>query len=214
MIKTIIFDFDGVIVDTEINKFKDLKKILNNNEFALDESDFKDMIGKKTKAFLSLKFPNMKLEQKEKIAELRRENQLSNDYFNLIPGIKELLNFIKSKEIRMVITTGSKRDFVKKILTDNQIESFFDMLITGEDFEKSKPSPECYETTLNKLNLNSSEVIVIEDSVAGITSAKDANCTVFGIMTYLGKEDLLEADQVFKNHLDILDYLENNNKLQ
>jgi beta-phosphoglucomutase-like phosphatase (HAD superfamily) len=59
MINAIIFDFDGVIVDTERRKFKELQELINSTNFTLNECDFKDMIGKKTSAFLSEKFPEM-----------------------------------------------------------------------------------------------------------------------------------------------------------
>lgn len=207
MIKAIIFDFDGVIVDTEVKKFKELQNILKHTDFILKTKDLKNMIGKKTGTFLSMRFPKMNKIEIKKITELRRKQQLFNLNKDLIPGIKELLKFIKSKKIKIVITTGSTRAVVEKTIEVNGIKTFFDLIIAGEDFKQSKPSPECYEKTLKKLNLTPPEVIIIEDSAAGIKASKSANCKVWGIMTYLNKAELHEADNIFTDHFEILKYL-------
>ena len=211
MIKAIIFDFDGVIIDTETKKFKELQKILNHSEFILKKTDFKSMIGKKTGAFLSMKFPRMSKPEIKRITELRRKRQLSDVNNNLIPGIKEFLVFIKSKKIKIALTTGSTRELVEKTIEANGIKSFFDLIIAGEDFKESKPSQECYTKTLKKLNLPPSEVLIIEDSVAGIKASKSAKCKVFGIMTYFNNAELHEADNIFKDHFEIVEYFKENN---
>lgn len=211
MIKAIIFDFDGVIVDTEIKKFKELQHLLKNTKFILKKKDFKDMIGKKTGVFLSTKFPEMNISEIKKITELRRKRELSSINKNLIPNIKKLLEFIKTKKIKIVITTGSNKKLVKKTIKANKIKRFFDLIISGEDFKQSKPSPECYKKTLEKLKLKSSEVIAIEDSVAGIKSSKSANCKVFGITTYLNKKELHEANKIFAEHAEVLRYFKKKN---
>lgn len=210
MIKTIILDFDGVIIDTETKKFETLRHILKNTCFVLKENDFKDMIGKKTGEFLASKFQRMSEHEIKRITELRREKQLANAAEGLIPGIKDLLAFIKSKKARMALTTGSTREIVNKIIEANGIKDYFDVIISGEDFKKSKPSPECYEKTLEKLKVSRSEAIIIEDSIAGIKAAKAAKCKVFGIMTYFDKTELHEADRIFKDHFEILNYFKEN----
>jgi HAD superfamily hydrolase (TIGR01509 family) len=206
MIKAIIFDFDGVIVDSEKKKFNDLQQILHNMNFNLKKTDFIEMMGKKTGAFLSLKFPEMNQAEIKKITELRRERLFLNPNIKLIPGVKDLLEFIKLNKIKTTITTGSTKNLVKKVIEIKGIKNYFDIIIAGEDFKETKPSPECYNLTLKKLNLNPSEVIIIEDSIAGVKASKSANCRVFGLMTYLNKVELRDADKVFANHFEILDY--------
>jgi beta-phosphoglucomutase-like phosphatase (HAD superfamily) len=204
MIKAIIFDFDGVVVDTETAKFKELQNILKHRGLVLKKKDFKDMIGKKTGAFLSMKFPQMHESEINRIVDVRRRRLLSNFNGELIPGIKRLLGFIKSRKVRITLTTGSTKKIVEKILQAKGIKGFFDLIVTGEDFKQSKPSPECYEKTLERLKLSPSEVIVIEDAIAGIKAAKSAKCTVWGITTYLNKRELREADKKFTSHIKIL----------
>lgn len=207
MIKAVIFDFDGVIVDTEIIKFKELQNILKNTKFVLKKKDFIDMVGKKTGSFLSTKFPKMAKSEIKRVVELRRRKELSVINKNLIIGTKKLLRFIQSKKIKIAITTGSNKKLVKKTIEANKIKGFFDLIISGENFKQSKPSPECYKKTLKKLNLSPSEVIIIEDSTAGVLAAKSAKCKVFGITTYLNKTELRATNNIFRNHLEILNYM-------
>ena len=211
MIKGIIFDFDGVIVDTESKKFRDLNKLLVEDKKNLKEKDFSDMVGKKTVLFLSEKFPSMSKKRIEDINMRRKKIQtVGLDQLKLINGIKDLLVFLKSKNYILAITTGTERKAVEKILKITSLSKYFDYIVSGEDFKSSKPNLECYDITLKKMKLSSSEVIVIEDSIAGIKSAKSLGCMVFGIMTYLEKEKLSKADKIFKDHTRILGYLKEN----
>lgn len=212
MIKSFIFDFDGVIVDSEKKKFNDLKILLKKRGYTLDPSSLSDMIGKKTGLFLKEQFKNISGEEIEKISEARRSLQL-NDDLKLIPGVTALLEFMRSKKLKIAITSGTKNEIIKKILKKNNLFYFFDIIVGGEDFYESKPSPEGFLVTLKKLNLSPKEVVVIEDSVSGITSAKKAGCTVFGVKTYFKESDLKEADKVFESHYEILEYIKNNSIL-
>ncbi|MCX6707811.1 MAG: HAD family phosphatase [Candidatus Woesearchaeota archaeon] len=206
MTKGFIFDFDGVIVDTESKKFKDFKKILKRYDY--DLNDFSGFIGKKTSAIIAERFPNMPDSVKKDVIEQRRKLQYSNmsDY-KLITGMKRLIEYLKSKKYVLAITTGSERMFVNKILKIHSILGYFDAIICGDDFIPSKPNPEGYKITLRALKLLPKEVIVIEDSIAGIKAAKKIGCKVFAVKTYLKTDDLAKADRIFKNGFDILNYL-------
>lgn len=204
MVKGIIFDFDGVIVDTERKKFKDLKAILKKYNYTLDNKFFPDFIGKKTAHFLNEKFSSMNKDLIKKITEDRRKSQYSKfNTYTLIPGIQELLKYIRSKKLIIALTTGTRKDIVEEILKINSLKKYFNILVTGEDFHTSKPDPECYKVTLDKIKLPPEEVIVIEDSLAGIRAAKKAGCTVFALQVYFDKDYLNEADKILKDHTEL-----------
>lgn len=211
MIIAVIFDFDGVLVDSERKKFRDLQIVLKPFNLNLKKHDFQKMLGRKTDSFLSARFPNLSKSQIDKIVELRRQRQFSK-IPKLMPGTVGLIKFLKLKKIKTVITTGSSRALVNSVLKKNSANRLFDLVVTGNEFKKSKPSPECYKVTLKKLRLPSEKVVVIEDSVAGIKAAKAANCKVIGVMTYLSKEKLssAKADFVFKDNKDVLEYFTKN----
>lgn len=208
MLNGIIFDFDGVIVDTESKKFRDLKNILQKYNYRLEKNAFPVMIGKKTSAFLTEKFPTIPQDIAKNIVKQRKKLQYSNikDY-RLIPGIKELLIFLKSKKYVIALVTGSDYSFVKKTLVNHSLYNYFDIIVSGKEFASSKPNPECYKLALKKLQLSPAEIIVVEDSVAGIKAAKAIGCKVFALRTYLKRDYLSKADKSFKNHFGILKHL-------
>lgn len=207
MIKAVIFDFDGVVVDTETAKFKELQRLLKGTGCVLKKKDFKDMIGRKTGVFLSTKFPCLDNAKIDQIVALRRKRQFAGIQGKLITGIRTLLAFIKSKKIKIALATGSTRKVINKILKEKKIQNFFDIITAGEDFKESKPSPESYKATLKKLKMHPSEVIVIEDAPAGIKAAKKAKCKTWGITTYLNKAALKGADAIFSGHEAILRHI-------
>ena len=209
MLKAVIFDFDGVIVDSETKKFNDLAFALKDFNLSLKSNDFQNFIGKKRGFFLKQRF-NLPKDKIKKIMGRIRTLEIKNiKEYKLIDGIKELLLFLHSKKIKIIITTGSKKIFVQKILEEYNITKYFDFIISGELFIKSKPDSECYQITLDKLGMSSKECVVIEDSVAGVLAAKKLNILVFGLTTYYTNKEL-KTNQVFKNHIEILNYLQQN----
>jgi HAD superfamily hydrolase (TIGR01509 family) len=206
MTKAFIFDFDGVIADTETVRMNDLKELLKTKNLA--DFDFNKAIGTKTAFFLEQTFPELKKEEiVEIVKKVRNLRFVHAEEYKLIAGLQELLTFLKKQDYTIAITTGSEKKLVEKILEINKLSNYFDILVTGEDFTKSKPDTECFEITLKKLNLEPKEVVVIEDSVAGIQAAKSLGCKVFGLKTYFDENQLSQADQVFQDHTEILDFL-------
>jgi len=209
MIKGIIFDFDGVIVDSETQRFLDVKSILNHTEYQIKEEHINLARGKKTPEFLKELYPDIPEDFTTELMIKRRELQKQNIKKNkLIPGIKDLLKELKARDIKIGICTGSSRIFVDKILAINQINNYFNIIVTGDEFKSSKPNPECYQLAIRKINIPKQDLIVIEDSVAGILSAKNANLKVIGIKTYETEEKMIKADYIYNDHTEILKNIE------
>jgi beta-phosphoglucomutase len=204
----VIFDFDGVIADTERDKFRVVRQALKKYKQELKAEDLKDFIGKRTSFFLREKFSELSESNIEQVIAYRRAKQQGYVSKNkLIPGIKELLVFLKNKQYKIAIATGSEYDFVKRILKINNLSSHVDVIVSGNDYIQSKPHPACIEVALKKMGLGKDNVIVVEDSVSGILSAKSAGCKVLALTTYLEKDDLSQADLVFSNHFELLEYI-------
>lgn len=205
MIKGIIFDFDGVIVDTEKKRFRDLRQILAKKNISLHQEAFPELIGRKTEVFIKEAFPNLPADIILKVADERREKNMINIKRNkLLPGIRNLLHHLKSRKYKLALATGTEKSLVKSVLETNKLMDYFDVQVTGEDFRSSKPNPECYKAALKKLRLSNKEVIIIEDSAAGVNAGKKLGITVFGIPTYLDKKELAGSDRIFKNHMEIM----------
>ena len=116
---------------------------------------------------------------------------------------------MKNNGLKLAVVTGANKEFATKIVS-NYFESYFDVLINGEDVKNSKPSPEPYLKALELLKLSSQEVLVIENAPLGIKSAKNANLEVLALQTTLEKSKLKEADLIFKNHEDLFQYVKQN----
>lgn len=208
MIKGVIFDFDGVVVDSERKRFEELKKVLLHNGLEIKKDEFKNMGGEKTAKFLQDHFPNLPAHKIQELAEHRRAlERESIGNIELLPGILDVLEYLKEQEIKTALTTGSQSDIVIEILELHNIKDYFDVIVTGEEFEESKPNSECYIITLEKMELEGKEAIVIEDAIAGVEAAKTAGCRVICLLTYLEKSQLAKADVVLKNHYEVLKYL-------
>jgi len=92
------------------------------------------------------------------------------------------------------------------------MRKYFNVIISGESFKSSKPNPECYRITLDKLGFLPSETVIVEDSTTGIEAGKSMGCRVFAIKNYYGEKELSKADKIFKNHEHILHCLINAQK--
>ncbi len=205
MMKGVIFDFDGVIVDTERSKFRNLKNLLSKRGYSLPKSSFSKMVGRKTYHFIKEQFPEISETEINEIVKLRHKN-LSNSVDKPIEGVIELIKSLYAHKIGLALVTGSKRSIVEPSLTRLKLKKYFSWIITGEDFSSSKPDAECYNLTLNKMNMKPSEVTVIEDSVAGVQSAHNAGLQVIGLGTYLDNSSL-KADKYFTTPLEVNNYL-------
>lgn len=207
MIKAVLFDFDGVIVDTERARFVQLNNILKRYTLKLKEEWFKDILGLKTDVFLRKKFSNLSENNIKKISDERRDLLKKNPFrLKLYHGIDSSVITL-SKQYCLAVVTGTDKIIVKKILSNYNIDRYFNVLITGDMFSSSKPDSECYELALKKLRMKPDEVIVIEDSKVGILAAKKLNCIVFGYKNSYNKEQLKDADKIFSNHDELKKYL-------
>ncbi|MDP4011990.1 MAG: HAD-IA family hydrolase [Candidatus Nanoarchaeia archaeon] len=199
MKRAIIFDFDGVIVDSEKAKFETLKKLLKKEKVILNKICFRYMVGMKTKPFLKKYFKKeLSNEQINNIYSERERYQLQNlkKYSKPIKGVKNFIGFLKNNHIKIGLATGSKKEVVNKILNEIGMKNKFDFKVTGEQFKTSKPNPEVYNKAIKKSKTSKKEIMAIEDSAAGIKSAKGAGLFCVGITTSQSKKELKRADLI------------------
>ena len=109
----------------------------------------------------------------------------------LIPGLIDFLCFLKNNNVEAHIATGSSQDFVFKVLELFKIKKYFSHILTGDQVKESKPSPKIYLELRRKINNESA--FVIEDSSAGIISAKKAKFFVISLIEH-DESDLFVSD--------------------
>lgn len=196
-IKAVIFDMDGVLLDTE--KVCRITWKLAAEEYGIkniDEAFYKCVGTNRTDTELILKdyLPeNLAPETfREKTSEffykIEREQGL-----DLKPYVKECLTRLKNKGIRLAVASSTRGESVRRQLKNAGIIDFFETLTTGDLVEHSKPDPDIYLKAASSLNLKVSECIAVEDSPNGVRAAAAAGIKCVMV------PDLIEADREMKN---------------
>jgi len=182
MIKNIIFDFDGVLVDSEILVAKAFSKYMQELGIKTNEKEFANLAGKKTVEVIDILSEKYSLKDKQKFFD-DIMNIASNIYkkeLKKIVGVEEFLKkskhnlYIGSNSMKDRILDGLKRVGLEKYFNPNHIYSF-DLV------DNPKPHPDIYLKAVNDNDLIIDETIIIEDSVVGVQAGKNANVKVIGL---------------------------------
>ena len=182
MIKNIIFDFDGVLVDSETIVLKAFSKYMQECRIKINEKELANLLGKPTVVVIDILsekyFPEVKKKFSDDIM-----NIASNIYkkeLKKIVGVEEFLEkskhnlYIGSNSMKNRIVDGLKRVGLEKYFNSNQIYSL-DLV------DNPKPLPDIYLKAVNDNDLIIDETIIIEDSVVGVKAGQDANVKVIGL---------------------------------
>jgi len=182
MIKNIIFDFDGVLVDSEILVAKAFSKYMQELGIKTNEKEFANLAGKKTVEVIHILSEKYSLKDKQKFFD-DIMNIASNIYkkeLKTVVGVEEFLKkskhnlYIGSNSMKNRILDGLKRVGLEKYFNPNHIYSF-DLV------DNPKPHPDIYLKAVNDNDLIIDETIIIEDSVVGVQAGKNANVKVIGL---------------------------------
>ena len=211
--KAIIFDLDGVIVDTAKYHYLAWRKIANDLGFDFSEKENENLKGVsriKSLEYL-LQKGNIKLSQKEKDKLLFVKNEhylslISNmDESEMLSGIAELIKDLHKENIPFALGSASKN--ARRILDAIQLSNLFSAIVDGTDVSNAKPDPEVFLIAAKKLCFAPKNCIVIEDSKAGIEAANNVDMISVGI----GSDEVLEdADYILNDTSELtLGFLKN-----
>lgn len=222
MLKAVIFDFDGVIADSEPVHYEAFAKSAKQFDFHLSKDlYYKDYVGYSDRECyenLVKNFPaKLKDTNIEKMIELKMDffEQIVRKKTSIIPGVKELLEIIKTNRIRTAICSGAILRDIELMLDGSGLSDYFEYIVSDDDVTKGKPDPQGYTLTLSKLNQNKntpiepSQCIVIEDSHWGLQAAQSAGMKTIAVTNTYHPEQLVIADKIVENlaHLSYDDLL-------
>ena len=176
MLKGIIFDIDGTLTSTNqliFDSFNHIAKKYLNRTFT--DSEIIGMFGP-TEDVILQKWCGDKFEEAQK--EYYNYYRSHHHIAKLYPGIKEILDYLKKRNILLSIFTGKGRKASLITLEELGIKNYFDIIVTGDDVANHKPSPEGIMKFINKYNLKKDEVLMIGDSVADVGAAKKAGIKI------------------------------------
>lgn len=211
MIKAILFDFDGTLVNTMEDNYLCWKEAFNEEGIQIKREDYFPLEGASLKDVvitISDKY-NLKNPLIEKLIK-RKEDLFKKTYkFSLYPGVIELINILKEKEIITAIVSAAYRDRMFSTTPHDFLEKF-DLIITSDQFKKFKPNPDPYLKAMERLSLKHDECIIVENSPFGIMSAKTSGAYCIAIASTMDKSFLKEADEIVERFED----LKNSNKIK
>lgn len=213
MIKAIIFDMDGLMIDSERVTFECYQEILKGMDLTMDEEFYKTLLGKPLKGiyqrFYDVYGNDFPIEDVIKDVHALMAKRFETEGVPIKTGLKSLLEYLKENNYKTIVATSSNRDRVDTILSQAQITDYFDDSICGDEVTKGKPNPEVFLKSCQKLDVNVDEAIVLEDSEAGIQASYDAGIKVICIpdMKYPEKQYEEKTFKILKDLNDVTEYL-------
>lgn len=186
MIRGFLFDLDGTLVDSERETAEAMARTLSRHHaIEIEQYDRDFIIGRSWVAIydsLKQRYPQLAWTRAEMIAKTAamRDEVIAELGITVMPGARDVLQWTRRAHQRGLVT-GSSRQEVTQVLPHLGEHAAFDVIIAAEDVERSKPAPDGYQAALAALGLEPHEVVVIEDSEAGITAGREAGCRVLAV---------------------------------
>lgn len=209
MIKAVIFDVDGVILNSEMYYQERRDHFFATKGILLNAKDHQAFIGSNPDAMMRYLFPDdLKMQEVIKQEYTEFSKKYPRDTRALLnPDIKPLLVQLKEQGIRLAIASSGTLVGIHEMLTENQLSDYFELVVSGEMFEESKPNPEIYSYTVGQLGLNVSDCLVVEDSMLGISAAKAAGLRVLALKQQAYEVNQESADARIDSLQEVLKFL-------
>ena len=203
-ISTVIFDMDGLLSDTESVHMLSYQKTLEKYDFSLSDQEYIDhWITNGFGIYEFLKNKSLNLDY----LHLRKEkteifHKLLHEKLNPMPYAKEIVHNLFGKK-KMALASSAHREDVDSVLKLLELDRFFDVIVSGSEVSRSKPAPDIFIFAAEKLNVNPSECIVLEDALKGVIAANSAKMKVIAIPNiYTESNDFSTADYVMDSLRD------------
>lgn len=208
MIKGIIFDCDGVLLDSEPIFAKATQIMMDAYGLDLDLSKLPDANGTTVRHYCEVflrHFPeiDIPLEKLVKDYYYYSDQLLMADDLKPMEGIREFCRQQHERGLKLLIASSSPTYYVEHKLRLFGIKPYFDQIVSANDIAHSKPHPEIYLKAIEKSGLDKQDLIAIEDAPNGIASAKAAGLYVVGFKGSQLKQDTSEADEEVYRFEDI-----------
>jgi len=210
-IKYIIFDMDGVLINSEPVTVKAALKALSEIGIVATPDDFKPFIGAGEDKFITEickkhKKDNMIASTMSRMYELY--NQYVFEDLTVYPSVHQVILTLKESGFHLGIASSAAAEKLSVSLKAANIDpELFDVIITGSDVSEKKPSPEIYFTAMDELDADPEECIIVEDAINGIRAAIASGAYCFGVTTSFSKE-ILENEGPDFIGVDIIELLD------
>jgi len=193
--KTAIFDFDGVIIDSFETVYKIFKKIFNEMNLEFPRHFLLERFGKGPKLVITEYLEENNIEYDDtKVDELvQKKTKLhleANKQNFLNPGVEELINALD----KIALASSNTKDCIIPLLTKNNILNKFKVLVTKDIVKEAKPAPDLFLEASKQMNTKPEDCVVIEDSIYGLRAAKNAGMKTIALITCAFSKEQLEKE--------------------
>lgn len=208
--KAFLFDFDGVITDSEPYVFEVLKQMIKDNfGIELPYSDINMTIGcsdRKVAEYIANEYHiDYSVELSEKLKKNYPDYYFEYGGIKPFPYLRDLLSILKDRGRKVAIVSSTDRAHLEAALSRMGLSGFIDTIISGSDVQNKKPSPEPYLKGLEALSVDKQDAVVIEDSPTGIQSAVNAGIDCIGFEGSEVKQDTEKASIIIASYKEMIE---------
>lgn len=209
MIKAVLFDKDGVLMDSEAEYER--RRQIFFSERGIDSSGFPDFYGSNNDVIWRTVEPN-DAERRARLAvefveRFKDEPMIYADY--VYPAVRPTLEALRARGILTALASSSPRKFIDRFLDETGLTELFDYTVSGEECENHKPAPDVYLRAMEALGVHPAEVLVVEDSPLGIAAGRAAGAFVLApSVPSAPNVDQSEADARIVDISGVLNYLD------
>jgi len=217
MLKAVIFDFDGVITDSEILHFRAFNAILAEHGVKLTIKDYyKAYLGfTDVDCFKSLISQGLLKIEESQIPDLVRKKtvvfeELAKSEGRMIEGVRGFIGMLEANEIPMAICSGALLPEIAMVLDEAGLSRLFEVIVSAEQITKGKPDPQGFLLTLQKLNaarpdpILAKQCVVIEDSQWGLQAANHARMHTIAVTNSYDADQLTMAEKIVANLSELI----------
>lgn len=208
MIKTVIFDMDGVLIDSEPIHFSAYLQHFRELNIEVSDELYQTFVGSSTKNIYKRIKEQFDLVQS--VQELIvRKRELFYKFFaesetlELISGVLELIRELHKNKVQLIVASSSSHQNINAVFKKFDLDKYFSHKVSGEDFPESKPNPAIFNKAVELSKHQKNECIVIEDSTNGIKAANNAGVFVIGYKSKESIQNYETANSVISDYREI-----------
>lgn len=195
----VLWDMDGVIVDTAPFHFEAWRRIFAKYGKDYTEDEFKNSFGRRNEAIIpEIMRKPMTPEQVEAFAREKESlfRRLAKNKIKHFPGAVELIRGLAGNNIKLALVSSTPPRNIDAVLDNLGVKPLFETIVSGADVKRGKPDPECFLLAASRLGVRPENCVVIEDSTAGVKAAKSAGMKCVAVTNTRRRNELKEADLV------------------
>lgn len=204
MLKAIIFDLDGVIIDSEPQHARAALRVFNRHGANTNYEYCSSFIGSTTEKLVEDAIARFGLTMTvdELMKEMLEENRIvaKEEGYPALPGIQALVRALQHSGTTLAVASSSSQTEIERVTKHLNIRKYFTKLISSSSVNSPKPAPDTFNLALKELGVSSKETVIVEDSCYGVQAAKAAGCVCVGYVNpNSGNQDLSNADVLLES---------------